>query len=371
MTISNLIMKKPLYLLAISFFILFSCTSRSEKTSVWDNRSEQSFQVPKLVQQEIVVGNSNDSEEYDLYNRIREDGPLIPGIFQAAVPQGMAYYSNKDLMLISNYMFDSRPGCITAISMSDGLLKTTLWLLNPDGSPHMGHVGGLAVSKKYLWIASGKGVYYVSLETFENQLDNTNLPMTAFIQTAARGSFAAFSDGILWIGEFTSRDRSYTVPDFHHFKNHEGNMNHAWMAGFILDSESDMINRENIVTGISYPDYILSIPHEVQGAAFTKGRIILSQSYGRKNNSRISVYFNPLEQLPHSFFVTDDNRSIPVWILDNQNLEVEITAPPMTEGIVDYKGSAAVLYESGSDKYRNTAKNPQDRIHILTLITED
>ena len=251
--------------------------------------------------------------------------------------------------------------------MSDGLLRKTLWLLNPDGAPHMGHVGGLAVSKKYLWIASGKGVYYVSLETFENQSDNTNLKMTAFVQTAAKGSFATFSEGILWIGEFTSRDGSYSVPDFHHFKNHEGNLNHGWMAGFILDNESDMINQENTIVGVSYPDYILSIPHEVQGAAFIKDKIILSQSYGRKNDSRISVYFDPLEEAPHSAFAANDGRSIPVWIMDEQNLELEIMAPPMTEGIVEYKGPAAVLYESGSDKYRNTAKNPQDRIGFLDV----
>ncbi|MCK5201750.1 MAG: hypothetical protein KAR21_25530, partial [Spirochaetales bacterium] len=168
-------------------------------------------------------------------------------------------------------------------------------------------------------------------------------------------------------GEFTSRDGSYSVPDFHHFKNHEGNVNHAWMAGFILDSESDMINRENTIAGINYPDYILSIPDEVQGAAFIKGMIILSQSYGRKNDSRISVYPDPLNEPPHNTVTTDDGRSIPVWILDDQNLEVEIIAPPMTEGIVNYKGLTAVLYESGSDKYRNTAKNPQDRISILNL----
>ncbi len=369
MLISNFNMKKPLYLLIVLLSVFLSCTSGSEKTSEQDE-NKQNFQVPKLVQQEIVVGNSNDYEEYDLYNRIREEGPVIPGIFQATVPQGMAYYPDEDLMLISNYMFDGRPSCITAISMTDGLLKKTLWLLNPDNSPHMGHVGGLAVSKKYLWIASGKGVYYVSLESFENQSDNTNLKMTAFVQTAAKGSFATFSDGILWIGEFTSRDGSYSVPDFHHFKNHEGNVNHAWMAGFILDSESDMINQENIIAGVFYPDYILSIPHEVQGAAFLNNKIILSQSYGRNNNSRISVYSDPLEEVSHNVFVTDNGRSIPVWILDEQNFELEIIAPPMTEGIVDYRGSAAVLFESGSDKYRTTAKNPQGRIHILTLITE-
>ena len=366
MMISNIQKKIPLYSLIVLFLIFLSCTSGSGKTPEQD-KNEQNFQIPKLAQQEISPEESSDREEYSLYNGIMEKGPLIPGIFQAAVPQGMAYYSNEDLMLISNYMFDGRPSCITAVSMEDEKLIKTLWLMNSDGSPHMGHVGGLAVSKKYLWIASGKGVYYISLEIFENQSDNTNLEMTVFVQTAAKGSFATFSDGILWVGEFTSRDGSYSVPDFHHFKNHEGKVNHGWMAGFILESDSDMINHENTIAGVSYPNYILSIPHEVQGAAFIKDKIILSQSYGRKNNSRISVYLDPLEELPHSFFVTDDNRSIPVWILDDQNLEVKLIAPPMTEGIVNYKGLTAILFESGSDKYRNTAKNPQDRISILNL----
>ncbi|MCK5201657.1 MAG: hypothetical protein KAR21_25060, partial [Spirochaetales bacterium] len=205
MTIGDLIKKTPFYLLIVLLIIFFPCTSNSGRTPDQE-KSEQNFQIPKLVQQEISAEESGDREEYSLYNGIMEKGPLIPGIFQAAVPQGMAYYSNEDLMLISNYMFDGRPSCITAVSMEDEKLIKTLWLLNPDGSPHMGHVGGLAVSKRYLWIASGKGVYYVSLEVLMNQQDNTNLRMTAFVATAAKGSFATFSDGILWVGEFTSRD---------------------------------------------------------------------------------------------------------------------------------------------------------------------
>ncbi len=351
--------------------VIFSSSCTSYLNKKWEeSSSKNSFKTPELVQQEIPSDNLSNLEEYKLYNSSLEKGPLIPGIFQSVVPQGMAYYKEADLILISNYMFDSRPSCITAVSMADGLLEKTLWLFNPEGTPHMGHVGGLAVSKKYLWIASGKGVYYVPLETFNKQADNTNLNMTMFVPTAVKGSFSTFSGGILWIGEFTSRDRSYTVPDFHHFKTHEGNINHAWMAGFILDSELDMINQENTIDCVSYPDYILSIPHEVQGAAFIKDKIILSQSYGRKNNSRISIYLDPLKELSYSFFVTDNNRSIPVWILDDQNLEVEIIAPPMTEGIADYNGAIAVLYESGSDKYRDTAKNPQDRIDILSIIPD-
>ena len=364
---SNLLKKIPLYLPALLLLISFSCTSDSKQTPV-QNKDEENFQVPKLTQQGIVSKEPGDSEEYTKYNSIRDEGPVIPGIFQSAVPQGMAYYSEADLMFISNYMFDGRPSCITVLTMADGLLKKVLWILNPDGSVHTDHVGGLAVSKKHLWIASGKGVYYVALEELNALSDNSNLKMTDFIQTAVKASFATFANGFLWVGEFASRDGSYSVPISHHFKTAEGDLNHAWLAGFRLSSLSDLINQDNTTDGVANPDYILSIPDEVQGALFVDDRIILSQSYGRKNNSRISVYSNPLEDPEDSSYTADDSRFIPVWILDELHLEQEITAPPMTEGIVDYKGSTAVLFESGSDKYRTSAKNPQDRIDILKFL---
>ncbi|MCD6398284.1 MAG: hypothetical protein J7L71_12175 [Spirochaetaceae bacterium] len=362
----NLLKKIPLYLPAVLLLIFFSCTSGSKQTTVQD-KDEENFQIPKLTQQEIVSSESDESEEYTLYNGIRDEGPVIPGIFQSAVPQGMAYYAEADLMFISNYMFDSRPSCITVLTMNDGLLKKILWIHNPDGSVHTGHVGGLAVSKKHLWIASGKGVYYVALEDPNALPNNSNLSMTAFVPTAAKASFATFSNGVLWVGEFTSMDGSYSVPVSHYFKTAEGHLNHAWLAGFRLGPLTDLMNQDNSVDGVANPNYILSIPDEVQGALFVDDRIILSQSYGRKNNSRISVYSNPLKDPADSSYTADDSRSIPVWILDESNFEQEIIAPPMTEGIVDYMGSAAVLFESGSDKYRASAKNPQDRIDILNI----
>ena len=59
--------------------------------------------------------------------------------------------------------------------------------------------------------------------------------------------------------------------------------------------------------------------------------------------------------------------SLETFVNQQDNTNLEITAPPMSEGITEYQGAIAVLYESGSDKYRNTAKNPQDRIEILKI----
>ncbi len=366
MTNSNMQKAIPLYLATVLILSFFSCSSGSKQTSV-HNKNELNFQIPKLAQQEIASDDSGESEEYSLYDGIRSDGPVIPGIFQSAVPQGMAYYAEADLMFLSNYMFDGRPSCITTVNMANKLLQKTLWLQNPDGTAHMGHVGGLAVSKKYLWIASGKGVYNIPLENIISASDNSNITMLSFFNTEAKGSFASFTDNVLWVGEFTSKDGSYSVPKSHYFKSNKNNTNHAWMAGYKLDSESDLINDANKIDGIYYPNFILSIPDEVQGAAFINGKIILSRSYGRKNNSRLAIYTDIRQKFSDTEYIAKDNRSIPVWVLEKQNLELEITAPPMTEGLTNYKGSLAALFESGSDKYRTTAKNPQDRIGILNI----
>ena len=192
---SNFFNKGSLSFFLLIFLIFSSCKSGSEKVGE-QNTGKLFFGVPELVQQELQSEEFLNSGEYSFYISHFKKGPVIPGLFQSAVPQGMTYYSDKDLILISNYMFDTRPSCITAVSMSDGLLKKTLWLLNPDGSPYTGHVGGLAVSEKYLWIASGKGVYSVSLNAFEKQKNNTNLQMENFFPTAVKGSFSTFSDGI-------------------------------------------------------------------------------------------------------------------------------------------------------------------------------
>ncbi len=366
MLIPKITILNKLYPILFLVLILVSCSSYTQKSPEIKNGSA-SFEFPELNQTEISTGNYRDLEEYSYYNTIAMRGPVIPGIFQSAVPQGMAYYGDSDLLLISSYMFDGRPSTVTAVSMADGRLSRVIWLLAPDGTPFKGHVGGLAVSRKYLWISSGKGVYNIPLKDIDDSGTETRIVMGKFIPTEVKGSFASFSSGVLWVGEFTSRDGNYTASKSHYFKTAGGNINHGLMAGYILDGDSDLIKEESVSDGVAYPDYIISIPPEVQGAVFTEGKIVFSQSYGRKNNSRISVYPDPLENPVSGTFEAPDGRTIPVWILGEDILEKKITAPPMTEGLTLYNNLIAVLYESGSDKYRATARNPRDSVDFLTL----
>jgi hypothetical protein len=352
------------FVVILSALSLVSCVSDIQMVK---ERTEAESDTPvvhrAITQQAMETPTVLDTEVYDVFNARRDEGPIIPGIFQSAVPQGMAYLPERDLMLISNYMDDGRPSCIVALSMTTGDLQGVSWIEEPDGTPHMGHVGGLAVSRDHLWVASGPGVYFVDLDSLDGA---ETLRMTGYVQTAVKGSFATCADNTLWVGEFTSRSGNYPTDRSHRFSGPSGELYHGWMAGFCLDPDTDLIPPDRILTGVAYPNKIISIPHEVQGAVFSGDLLVLSQSYGRTNNSRVSIYANPLEDPPVDQF-DDGESAIPLWVVDATDLLELVIAPPMTEGVVEYDGRTAVLFESGSDKYRSSALNPLDRIQILTL----
>ncbi|MBI9098620.1 MAG: hypothetical protein JEY91_09070 [Spirochaetaceae bacterium] len=304
------------------------------------------------------------TDDFSDYIRIVSDGPIIPGLFQGAVPQGMAYNSPEDRLLISHYMFDGRPSCISVISMEKCKHINTFWLLNPDGSPHRDHVGGLAVNSTHLFIASEKGVNIISLQNLKSLAKNKEIQIEQYVPTEVKASFATYNDNILWVGEFTSTDGSYRAAESHHVSISPREINHGWMAGYVLRDNS------NIVQNLAYPDYLLSIPPEVQGAVFTGNKIILSRSYGRRNNSRLTVYEDPRTSEPDRTIVLN-GRELPLWILKNSKILKEITVPPMSEAIALYRDSPILLYESGADNYRTTTTYAKYRIDILENIFRD
>ncbi len=341
-----------------------SCTSKTSTVPPGPVTGKKAYIFSQTALQKPAPVKGRD---YTAYNTDHTDGPLIPGLYEGAVPQGMAYDSEKEIMFISNYMFNGKPSSLSVLSMKTGNFTKVLWLYNPDGTPHTGHVGGLAASRTHLWVASGKGVYRISLSSLYTAQNGDHIKMASFTPTAAKGSFASYASGILWVGEFTSKDGLYTTPDSHHLKTPSGRINHAWMAGYLLDKNTDLIQSKKSAGGKVYPDYIISIPDDVQGAAFSKGILILSLSYGRRNKSRLVSFKNPLKSSTKDRFKLPDGTEIPLAVLDSRQRIHTLTAPPMTEGISVYKDSLAVVFESGSDKYRSTALFPQGRIQLLPL----
>lgn len=389
-----LLMKPSLFaLLLLLGSILFSCAGQPE---VADPFSLPVGEPKLLVQREIGSPEVLPTDIFSDYLACMSPGPVIPGIFQGAVPQGMALLPSTDTMVISNYMDSGEPSVLTLLSMKTGEQEGYLWLHNEDGTPYTGHVGGLAVTERYLWIASDEDLFMVLLGRIRDALPEAEKGIDFFLppplHTEVIGAFATVVPGILLVGEFWSPDGRYPTSKNHHYTSPDGTRNHALLAGFRLDPDSGGIPEANRSGGVLYPDFFISLPDRVQGAVFIDDLLILSRSYGRKNLSTLSVYNSPLfgegsgkdalrQNLSRAaeepaneveiagaaedFFTFENGKTVQVLHLDGRNLKADITAPPMTEGIIGYRGNIALLFESGSGKYRYTAGFPRDRMDLL------
>jgi hypothetical protein len=319
-----------------------------------------------VVQQAMGKRKNLPAAEFRSYlSLIQPQEVVIPGLFQGMVPQGKAYIEAHGLLVISNYMYTKQTAALTLVSIADQTLKKMIRIYNHDGSPHLDHMGGLAATEKYLWIASGEGVYRVPLEKIINAEKEDALFLGPPLTTEVACSFASASEGTLYIGEFRKQGRRYATKSSHAYSVACGGRNHALMAGFRLDEDTGDIKEAMRDADTAYPSFFISIPDKVQGAAFIRDHIILSRSYGRKNNSLLSVYRIPVHREPEDHFTLENGVDVPVWHLDCRSHVRTIEAPSMTEGIVMVENSLAVLFESAADKYRRTSRFPQDRIHFL------
>lgn len=346
----------PLFMFSLSFF---SCQSTVPH-------------LPVFKQQDIVPSPVLPQNHFDQYLSHRQLGPIIPGLFQAAVPQGLAYLPKEEMFLTSNYMLDGRTAALVLISVKEGLhkgkLEKVIRLYNHDGSRHTGHVGGIAVSTKSLWVASDSHMYRLDLSKVLNARNEATLRLPPPLTTEVRCSAATAYKDTLYIAEFRRGEGSYGTPRTHTFTTSGNSRNHALMAGFKLNSTSGKIPADQIKSGTAYPHFFISIPDQVQGIAFLSGHIVLSQSYGRINNSRLSIYRSPLKEPAPDTFTLSDSTTVPVRHLGPDRKTKSITAPPMTEAIASVDNShLAILFESASDKYRRSARYPQSRIHLLSI----
>ena len=288
-----------------------------------------------------------------------ELGPIIPGLQQSAVPQGLAYSNVYDLLFISYYFEDKQhPSAVAVIRRADGEAIQTLTLKEDDYTFHYGHVGGLAVHDDILWVASRDKVYQYDFRDFLDGAPQQSISPIQRFRPEAWASFSTYHDGILWIGEFVYQDSRYHSVPSHHTKNLADQPHYAWICGYGTSTLSDET---------PFPQYILSVRQKVQGIQWSKKHVFLSISWGRRNDSLIAVYRNPLNDPPHKQIPSENGETIPLWYLDETNLLEEIILPPLSEGITMVNGQLAILFESGAQKFQFGGRAPLDRLLLLNV----
>jgi hypothetical protein len=279
--------------------------------------------------------------EYGTFFVKTTQGARVPGLTKNWVPQGIAYVSSKNWQLISHYdSKEDKPSTISVIDAGKKKYVKNVYLYQENGKPYKGHAGGIAVSKNYIWISSGSNLYYASLDNLIKSKDKAKLKFSGHVKTAAKASFTTYANGVVWSGDFNENLGGKAV-------------------GYKLDGKTDKIASKT-------PSYILSIPSHIQGMMVSSSEIILSQSYGRKNDSKLLRYTNVLKKKPDKH-MSINGKKVPVWNLGSKQLKSRITMPPLSEGLAKHSNQLYIIFESGAKKYRATCKYPLDHVQVMNL----
>lgn len=277
---------------------------------------------------------------------------VIPGLAQAFTPQGMGF--DGGFVYISSYSGAQVPSVISVVDLDSGELQAEYFLYNPDGTPFSSHVGGLAVTESCLYVSAkldADGSYSIAClpRTELPEQGSHDITVSQTISMAVSPSFMSYNDGILWLGNFYHPDADYDLPAAFGSTVSSADGDYGCYAlGFRL---SEGRFPEEGTGSYPMPDYVLLAPNKIQGLVCTDGRVVLSQSYGRKNNSAILEYALSLDE-PADTAVKLDGNALPAYILDSRRQTAAITAMPMTEGLcTDGGGSVLILFESGASRY--------------------
>ena len=260
-----------------------------------------------------------DPKRYRPYYKLFDRGKTeIPGHDTRWIPQGLTYWPQQDALIISYYDGKrAKNSRLAVIDRASGKKQKILEL------PEKGHVGGLAMSRLYLWVASSKKLSRISKSVLADTGDGGRLRVDS-TQKAGATSFATMEgDHILWLGKYEHhKTTAYRYP---------------------LGLDDSMPDKPGKVT----------IPSNVQGMAVFGNKVVLSRSPKPGSPEKLA-------------------RNANSWLVvrpvskPTSTKGLELTAPNMSEGIVFARGELHVLYESGAKEYKDADYRVKTIHHALT-----
>lgn len=316
--------------------------------------------------QESVVANENFTSVKD-FSEFLADAKrsiLVPGLKEPIVPQGLARNPETGYVYVTAYYSVSDKPSVILVLNPKGEFVAEYFVYKKDGSAYTGHMGGIAVTEGYLYFSGPKvdGNYAVA----EFDLDDLplsgshNITINDAVTLPINASHLFYDDGKLWVGNFYLAG-SYDLGKLFNFKtpNADGTTYGGYVAAFAVNGETKRLEAD-ATKGYAKPIHVLAVPDKVQGFSYKDGKVALSISYGRNNNSTLGFYNIDLSNSEDS--ITVDGVSYPLTVLDSTNRIKNVTAMCMTEGIaLSENGGLLVLFESAAQKYYNS-KNPTDYI---------
>lgn len=324
---------------------------------------EKSGDVVFTCTQQAVCDKPIAAGTYSFLDHAENTGIVVPGLRQNFIPQGITHWEERNWLLISGYFLPVTEGmnsAILAVALPSGRLVGEYSLKNKDGRAYNGHFSGLAVAEKDLYVTGPNCLYRIPLREFSKAGQKGALTVAQEIPVQVAAAGCAYSDGILWVSEYYQKD-NFPLTGEHVTLCGDGTTHYAWMMGYRI------VDREKLE-----PCFVISIPDRVQGVAFLPdGKLVLSQSYGRKNPSKIFLFQDPRNGSADGW-VSVAGRNLPLWYLDSTSGLQTMDAPPMAEGCCEDGDAVYFIFESAAYFYRgmakeNTSLHPTDRIWKLNI----
>lgn len=306
-------------------------------------------------------GNSVSSEAFrerkefaDFISRA-ESQFVIPGLDEDMTPQGISYSEKTGLVYITSYAMDDGPSTISAVSLETGEQAAEYRLFNSDGTPFTGHVGGIAVTEDQVYLSAkldSDGSYSVAILPLADLpvSENHDVTIDETIPLPVSPSFLNYSQEILWVGNFYHPSADYGLSSGIPYTTATDDGEYGcYILGYRLGADGLAVPADEMYP---VPDLVLAAPDKIQGMVHLADSVVLSQSYGRKNNSALLVYGLTPDDPPDT---TLDicGHTVPAYVLDSLRLREKLTVMPMSEGLCLSPKGVLVLFESGSSRYSN------------------
>lgn len=358
------------------------------------------------VTQERVV--SDYATTYDKYaaeflnGHSQPTNIVIPGLStdDDYVTQGMAYYPQKDWMLITAYHGNTaetgvQPSMVFCIDNATGEFVAMFSFKNIDGSANTDHGGGIAISENNIYYACGdmdRKIAYAplyALDGIENEADKYReiqlvdeqdfyeIGSVTKSSKTAYTAYVCYDQGVLWTGNFYDEGAilGIVAADYNAPANDAAN---SMVWGYRLSGSTPAEEWANLMgaTGKDCqgnPSYVVALHSEiddVQYAVVDNGKIYISQSYGTGKGT-LSVSVGGMDDYSH-LCVADIDLSVP----GNKTITFKTDANgntrtvndayeinwyqsfdfmPMSEGLCVINDYVFMTFESACNKYLHNA----------------
>ncbi len=282
---------------------------------------------------------------------------IIPGLGKTddMVPQGLAFYPEKNWVLTTSYIgsnstHTNTTSVIYALDFTTGKYVAKINLNNPNGSKFTAHAGGIAVSKNNLYICnSGSSISYISLEKLA-QISNgseATLTLEGTVKVgSANGStgtsYLSFEEGVLWTGNFYQPDDQTYGTAAHSSYN-------SLVLGYDLNGFETSAEEWKALSALSdsgsaTPSYVIAVPNEIydiQSLVVSDNNIYIGTSWGRKNNSGFYVGRLHLNKAGTIALTLKNGKKVNAYDVSNIVSYVHL---PMCEGMFMYKDASGHKY---------------------------